>query len=628
MATEYPLSPYLRSRSLPIAVILCLVFMFISTCTEDPETHFNRLDKEGDIKFAERDYYSALTFWQKALAIRSDASDIYRKIGKTHLRLADPTSAADAFSEAVHIQPDAWDVLLELGQLQLVSFDIAAAEASWEHLHRWGNKPEIHVFHGDLLVIKGRLDEAEQAYRKALDVIPDFELALIRLAACYVAQNKIDQAERTYSVVASLEPKSPDILLQMANYWKLNGNFENAKKCLLKAVSADTENIGLKKMLAEFYFDIQLYPEAQAILENILNQMPENLSVKKYLVEVLLAQNNLDAAQEVINELSREKFNDIEFDLLRGKYYLLAQEPNYAVGYFKSVVNEEPKLHIAHYLLGFAHLAGGQNELARHSLIHALTIEPHFSEAELTLADIYYKLKDYNLSLQYASRVMDREPENFRSYLIMGNAFLAQRQYHKALLKFEAARLINPEAVSPLYYLAFISEKLRKNKRALKLYRILLTKHPEFADAGMHYAQLLIRAGEIEKAKTFFEKTLKRFPQNGFLHHILGEIYLAADNLQIAQDHFEQATALNSMLVSSYLALANIHKSNQDWDKHVQVLEACINTISDCPEVFLRLARLYMQKGFFRRGFDNSQSRIGKKSGLSPFGKQSCLAAS
>ena len=60
--------------------------------------------------------------------------------------------------------------------------------------------------------------------------------------------------------------------------------------------------------------------------------------------------------------------------------------------------------------------------------------------------------------MEHVRRVCAREPENYRAHLIMGNVLLAQGRYNEAMLRFKAASDLDPEAVSPLYYMAMASE--------------------------------------------------------------------------------------------------------------------------------------------------------------------------
>jgi tetratricopeptide (TPR) repeat protein len=365
-------------------------------------------------------------------------------------------------------------------------------------------------------------------------------------------------------------------------------------------------------MLAEYYIDTEQYEKATEILGTLLEKTPSNRSIQKYLIEVLLAQGNLAGAQGLLNALFQEDINDIELKLLRGKYHLLAQEPSYAVGYFKSIVDDEPNFPVSHYLLGLSYLTGGQIELARQSMIQALSIDKNYSDAELALADIFYKREDYDLSLDYAERVMKREPENYRSHLIMGNVYLAQRQYDKAMVKFEAAQSIHPDAISPFYYLGVISERLNQPENALKYFKILLEKNPDLVDASLRYVRLLIRRGKTDDARVFIEKAIERSPQNGFFHHIMGEVHLASGDTHLAKKSFNMAILFNPKLVTSYQMLAQVHEKDQNWKEQVQVMEACMVNVPDYSGTAVSLSQLYIRKDFIDKAITTLEAGLEK----------------
>jgi len=389
------------------------------------------------------------------LSVQPDSSAVYRKIGNTYLKLADPLKAAEAFRNVIRLQQDAWDVKLELAKLHLASGDINSAESILKKLIiEVPNEASIHLFQGDLMLIKNKLKQAEISYHKAVTLNPDFELALIKLATCYFVQDKFEIAEKTYKILSSLKPVSIEVLIQMSNYWELNENLGNAKECLLKAVRLEPEDLCLQKILAEFYYDTRQYEKAVQIINDILKKVPDNRDVKKLLVEIMLFQNKTHEAQILLDELSKENTFDPELYLLKGKYHLIAKKHILAISQYKSFVEVKPNISLGHYMLGLAYMSGGQTHLARQSLMLALMLDPYFSKAELALADIYYKNEEFEVCLEHTSRVCAREPENFRAYMIKGNAQLAQGKYDKAMANFITARQLHPQAFAPLYFVS------------------------------------------------------------------------------------------------------------------------------------------------------------------------------
>ncbi len=604
---------YNTSRNCFWIAVICLLFFISTGCMESSEKHFKNLDKEADNYYARRDYKAALKTWKNALSIRPDSSAVYRKIGNTYLRLADPLEAAEAFRNVIRLQQDAWDVKLELAKLHLASGDINSAENLFKQLIiEIPDKPSIYLFQGDLMLIKNKLKQAEISYRKAVTLNPDFELALIKLATCYFVQDKFEIAEKTYKILSSLKPVSIEVLIQMSNYWKLNENLENAKECLLKAVRLEPEDLCLQKILAEFYYDTRQYEEAVQTINDILKKVPDNRDVKKLLVEIMLFQNKTHEAQILLDELSKEKTFDPELYLLKGKYHLITKKHILAIGQYESFVELKPNISLGHYMLGLAYMSGGQTHLARQSLMQALKLDPYFSEAELALADIYYKNEEFEVCLEHTSRVCAREPENFRAYMIKGNAQLAQGKYDKAMANFITAGQLHPQAFAPLYFMAMTAEKSNQIKEAIKLYSTLLADHPDLADAALRYARFIIKAGKIEEEKHIFEKAIKNVPKNGYLYHVIGEVYLALDNMQKSKESFKNAIALKPDLVTSYLRLAAIHKKRQELDEAKKILKACIKHIPDFPEAYIELAYIYNQEWQINKAVSTLETGIAK----------------
>ena len=64
---------------------------------------------------------------------------------------------------------------------------------------------------------------------------------------------------------------------------------------------------------------------------------------------------------------------------------------------------------------------------------------------------------------------------------------------------------------------------------------------------------LLIKTGKIDEARQYFENAVKNQPDNPYLRHILGEVYLAAGAIEDGEKTFEQAVVMAPRMTSSYL---------------------------------------------------------------------------
>ncbi|MDM8536349.1 tetratricopeptide repeat protein [Desulfobacterales bacterium HSG17] len=565
------------------------------------ETRFNELVSQGDSSFANREYKSALSLWGDALKIQPASVGVLKKVVQAYLRLAEFSKAEKILKQILQNQSDADDVLLELARLQLVMGNMPDAVGNWEELSsRHPKDPHVKVLHGDLLILEDRLEDAEKAYKSAVGLPSSNDVVLIKLAACYLSQGKDDMAQQTFETAVAKKIESTDVLLQIANYWKLKNNMEKVELFIQKAIQLEPEDLSLQMKLAQFYFNISKYEDSRVMIDKLITQAPENRSLKKYLIKILLAQNQLEKIPSLLESYTSEMKNDLEFNFLSGKYYLFVHSPLIAEKHFKQVVQEKPEHFLAHYFLGVTYLLSGHVYLAQQSLIKALSLNQLFSEAEMALADIFYKKNELGFSQEHIKRVLDNEPENFRAHMMMGHVLFAKKEYEKALVWFKSAVSINPDSESGVYYIALVSEQLKKESEALKLYQMLLKKNPDLADAAWRLKELWIKSGKIDVARHYFESAVEVSSDsslgNGYLQYILGEVYLAGGDTLKAIDRFNSAIDLLPGLSSSYIKLAGIYGKNNNWEKQVEILTLCSANIPDFLDAYIKLAAIYIQK--------------------------------
>jgi len=132
----------------------------------------NALERRG--QFAE-----AAGHYRAALQLKPDnADEILYNLGNVLLNLADNTGAAENFTRALNITPDAAVIRLNLGvALERQGNLPAALEQYKELLRRNPNFVRGHNNLGVILMRLGRLEEAAVHFREALRLKPDYAVA-------------------------------------------------------------------------------------------------------------------------------------------------------------------------------------------------------------------------------------------------------------------------------------------------------------------------------------------------------------------------------------------------------------------------------------------------------------------
>ncbi|NNK00988.1 MAG: tetratricopeptide repeat protein [Desulfatitalea sp.] len=575
------------------------LMLFLSACGESLEKRIGHLEQRAKKHYASGNYAEALVAWEQRRALGRSSAELLEKIGDAYLHLADYNTALDTYTEALSAKPENTQLQIQIGKIHLLQWDLEKADVITKRLAKTAADDHRFLeFEGDFLVLKSDFKNALIRYSDALAAGADTGFIAIKLALCEYALGNEQKANDIYSTLAASAPTDAYIIEQMGNYWKIADNFEKAETMYLRACETEPKDMHLKYTLVDFYSETEHFDKVIHYLEPWMLKARVPISCKMILIEAYLIEGHMDNARALIDNLSRERPNDIEIHLLKSKFYLLDRNPLYAVSPLEFVIQQEPKMALAHYMLGVAYLAAGYNKLGHQSLMEALSLDREYTDAELALADYYYKQKDYTSALEHVKRVESGFSHSYRVQIIKGNILLSQQKAEQAMKCFQYARLLKPDETAPKYFLAIASEQVMGFEEAERLYRSILDSDPDFIDVPLKYAEMLVRHGKAKFAKSYFSQRLKEKPDNtGVTEYILGKVCLAMDDVPAARSFFEMAAIKNQKNYAAHIDLARTFRSEKDVHKKIKILTNAIRQNDPTLVLFLELSAAYVSAG-------------------------------
>ncbi len=610
LTTLLPASPC-RSKATPLLWLLTVLFglglFMMASCSESPKQTARRLDLEAKQCLEKNQYAKAIELWNKVRRLDPETHDLDINLAKAYRACGQYGNALTYLEKHLKKYPGSTETLISILTIQLQLFDLDGADRSWKKLRALPASPRSLVAHGDLLALHRQYQNAARQYRKALETAPAFETALARLAVLLQGMGSTEEAEKYYRELEKLNPSEPEILLQMSNYLLLAGQPEQARRFVRNALAQDPDDQPLLIKLARIYLGTQKYSEAASIFSHLLSLEPTNRYYKKMLLESLLQGQQYAEAKILIEKLSPMEDREIDFLTLRGKYYLHTGNYLLAVSQLERAIEQEPTLPIPYYFLALAYMASGQNNLGHRCLIKCLSLNRYFTPAELTLADYYYSTKEYDLAMEHAQRVLAREPENARAFLIKGNILLARKMYEKAINSFSKAYALNP-APSSLYALATATLLKGSPEKSFRLLEKLLAHNASLADATLLFCQLSKKQGT--SVIKLLKRNIANHPDNPYLHHIMGLVLLDNDDKEHATRSFRKALQINPRMREPYLQLFDLYESNQGL--YQEILEEAVTAIPDFEEALIRLASLYTTNGTPEKGITLLQQALAR----------------
>ena len=182
--------------------------------------------------------------------------------------------------------------------------------------------------------------------------------------------------------------------------------------------------------------------------------------------------------------------------------------------------------------------------------------------------------------------------------------FLTRRQneYWREPLAFYARTLkYAPDDYGEHVNLGLTYAGMGEMEKARSSFEKALALNPKYADAHYNLGKLQYERGEKEKAIASFRKTTELNPVHAEAHHNLGNAYHDAGRTEEAIDQYEKVIRINPYYADAYYALGNAYYAAGNREKASGFYEKALEINPGDGEVCYNLAVLYYQKKQYAR---------------------------
>ena len=181
----------------------------------------------------------ALPDLARAVEMAPTQATYHRALGLAYYFNRNLPDAVRAFRRAVELDPKFADAFVDLGRAYLEQGDLPRAEQAVKAALANTLYLTPHLAHftlGTIYQRQGRLEEAADQFRRAVDVDPELANAHNSLGMIYLAQNKLDQAIASFQTASRLRPNVAETHGNLGIAYFRAGRKAEAKAALDKAL--------------------------------------------------------------------------------------------------------------------------------------------------------------------------------------------------------------------------------------------------------------------------------------------------------------------------------------------------------------------------------------------------------
>ncbi len=484
--------------------------------------------------------------------------------GEALLGLGRTEAAGESFSRAIELRPDHGPARRGLARIKIVQGELEGARQEVEAaLASAETDLQTWLLKGELELSLQRLEEAERAFRKAIEINEHSAVARLGLARVLIAQRKTDEAAKAIDAVAGSDSNDPRVNYLRALIARQRNDLGSALDSLRKVLAVAPEHEPSLLLAGQIHYLRREFEQAAALLGRYVKRVPANIAARKLLAAVQIELNQPGQAIETLSPAESAAPDDPQVLSLLGTAYMRLREFDKGTEYLERASEQAPDAAPIRTQLAISHLVRGEDEAAIEELETAIEADPSFSRADFLLVLTHLRKREFDQALAAARRLAEKRPDSPQARNLVAAALEASGDL-------EAARAA---------------------------YRKAGELAEDFLPAKLNLARLDLREGKIDAARTGFEAVLKIAPDNPTALVALARIASAKQQPDKALELLEQARTRNPKAIQPRLILTAYYLRQQRRDKALELAREAQAISPRHPAANLLLGRALLANG-------------------------------
>lgn len=407
---------------------------------------------------------------------------------------AEPAQAA--LKAALAADPDHAPALLAQVRSQAGQGDLAGALAGVESmLARHPANQDAWKLKGDLIWdTRQDAGAALAAYRKAIEIRPDFADARAEALAMLMRQGKTDEAVAELSQLKGVAPNAVQTIYYETLLAFEKKDFKNGMELAQQLVRIAPDNVRGLQLAGDMALQSDALTQAESHLAKAVQMAPQAVLARQLLVMTYLRLGQLDKARSTLEPLLAAADPDVQTLALAGDVYRKSGDVAKAQGYFTRMTKLDPSNARARTALALTHMRGADAAAAIGEL-RSVAASDAAATADLSLIAALMVRGEFDQALKAIDALEKKQPDKPQAHDMRGRVLLATKDVAGARKSFERAVALDPLFFPAVDRLAALDLADKNPDQARKRFEAMLAKDPRSTQAMMAQAQLTAMTG-------------------------------------------------------------------------------------------------------------------------------------
>jgi tetratricopeptide (TPR) repeat protein len=307
----------------------------------------------------------------------------------------------------------------------------------------------------------GKVDEAVRDMRRAIELNPTYAPAYWRLGLWLLDQNQTEGAERAFGRATEIDASDRAGWIGLARVYLQRNEMARAAGLLERLVASGAGEPYTLQLLGTAYRRLGRADEAASALgvgargeaqwsdpwtDEMLGFRRGYAALLRDATSYIVA-GQFPPAIRILEELRREKPNDLVLTAHLGQVYVAAGRDGDGVPLLEHVIASEPDRFEAYVDLATGYMHQGDLAKARTTVARAVALNPSYGPARETLGLILWRGGDSRGAITAFDAAVERDPRNVRAMVWLAMVYTNLDRTSDALAAFRRAVRTDPTNV-------------------------------------------------------------------------------------------------------------------------------------------------------------------------------------
>ncbi len=292
-------------------------------------------------------------------------------------------------------------------------------------------------------------------------------------------------------------------------------------------------------------------------ISNSIKEDPNNADHYFKRANLLYEQTSYDMAISDLTKAISLDSSIVDYYHLLSDVYLDYFKSGEALDVMEKAVEKFPKSIKSLLKLSELQLTLKQYDASFFTVQKILNQDKQNAEAFFMLGMIYRAQGDKERAINSFQSAVELDPEIVDAWIILGDLF-AEKDFKIAEKYYDNAIRINPENVQTYHAKAFYLQNNNRIDEAIALYKIIISKDPNYSDAFLNSGILYLEKDSLDRAFESFNQMVSVEPENYLGYYYRGVSRMFNNDKIGAKSDLEYVLKLNPSFEKAQQALENL----------------------------------------------------------------------